>query len=186
MCYVKCPSLTTQKEICIVSYYLSLVLLLLYFDCMQCFIIACTICKVFSHGTVSKWYYTIVYGIIFSPELKRNQWRRKLLCKESSLAFDHSDQCSSLTVSSSSQCRFECHSYVSPLPYQAGILLWERTSRADKSGAQRKRNTEDERCIHWSAVHRLISINVLHCLFKTLDIRIVPQWKPRVPVLLKH
>lgn len=43
-------------------------------------------------------------------------------------------------------------------------------------------------CICWSAVHRLISINVLHCLFKTLDIpgSTVVQWQPRVPVLLKH
>lgn len=46
--------------------------------------------------------------------------------------------------------------------------------------------TEDERCIHWSAVHRLISINVMYCLFKMTDSAIIPQWQPRVPVLFKH
>lgn len=63
------------------------------------------------------------------------------------------------------------------------------TRRAYKSGTQRKRTTEDERRIHRSAVHQVISIRVLHCvalqdLGNTRIYSPTPQRQPRVPVLL--
>ena len=132
---------------------------------------------------------TTTFMVLFSSGLKRNRWKKKLPCKE-----EHPEplttetrSSSFLTVSSSSPCQYKSHSHVSPLPY-SGMLLWERTCRADNSGAQR--NTEDERRIHWSAVHSLIRTDVLHRLLKTLDYKrvdsTIPQWQPRVPVLLKH
>lgn len=53
------------------------------------------------------------------------------------------------------QCQYERHSCVSPLPHQNGVLWWYD----DKSGTQRKWNSEDEWRVYWSALHRLISFS---------------------------
>lgn len=53
------------------------------------------------------------------------------------------------------QCQYERHSCVSPLPHQNGVLWWYD----DKSGTQRKWNSEGEWRVYWSALHRLISFS---------------------------
>lgn len=53
------------------------------------------------------------------------------------------------------QCQYERHSCVSPLPHQNGVLWWYD----DKSGTQRKWNSEDEWRVYWSALHKLISFS---------------------------
>lgn len=54
----------------------------------------------------------VVYGVVFSPGLKRNQWKRKVQCKETSPAL--TTQTFSLTASSSGRFQFNCRSCVSP------------------------------------------------------------------------
>lgn len=77
------------------------------------------------------------------------------------------------------QCQYERHSCVSPLPHQKGVLWWYD----DKSGTQRKWNSEDEWRVYWSALHRLISFS---CVSQINGDRLISQCQPRVPVLFSN